>query len=141
MNLATSTVRPPLILSRRDVLRLEALLASSSAAGTPVASQLEAELERAELREAGAIPADVVTMNSQVVCLEEGSGTERHLTLVYPHQVDGTPGQVSVLAPVGAALLGLSVGQSIDWPLPGGRTTRLRVLALTFQPEAAGLAE
>lgn len=141
MNSTNPTARPPLILSRRDALRLESLLASRPSAGLQVASQLEAELDRAELRDADAIPADVVTMNSEVVCVDEDSGVERRLTLVYPHQLDDTAGQVSVLAPVGAALLGLSVGQSIEWPLPGGRTTRLRVLAIPFQPEAAGHAE
>ena len=60
------------------------------------------------------------------------------MTLVYPHDADGTPGKVSILAPVGSALLGLRTGQAIDWPMPGGNSTRLRVLEIRYQPEAAG---
>lgn len=129
---------PPLIVSERDLSRLEALLASPAGAASPIAERLEAELLRAEVRPAGEIPADVVTMNSEVVCVDESTGSERRLRLVYPNQMDGSPGQVSVLAPVGAALLGLSLGQSIEWPLPGGRSVRLRVAEVTWQPEASG---
>jgi regulator of nucleoside diphosphate kinase len=129
---------PPLIISERDLGRLEALLASPAGAASPVAERLEAELLRAEVRPAGEIPADVVTMNSEVVCVDESTGAERRLRLVYPQQLDGSAGQVSVLAPVGAALLGLSRGQSIEWTLPGDRTTRLRVTEVTSQPEATG---
>lgn len=129
---------PPLIISERDLSRLEALLASPAGAASPVAERLEAELLRAEVRPSAEIPPDVVTMNSEVVCVDESSGAERRLRLVYPQQLDGSAGQVSVLAPVGAALLGLSLGQSIEWPLPGDRSTRLRVTEVTSQPEAAG---
>jgi regulator of nucleoside diphosphate kinase len=57
---------------------------------------------------------------------------------VYPHDADVDQGKVSVLAPVGSALLGLSVGQSIRWPLPGGKTRHLGVVTVSYQPEAAG---
>jgi regulator of nucleoside diphosphate kinase len=60
------------------------------------------------------------------------------LTLVYPRDADGSAHKVSVLAPVGSALLGLRVGETIDWPMPGGRSARLQVLAIRYQPEAAG---
>jgi len=129
---------PPLIISERDLGRLEALLASPAGAASSVAEQLEAELLRAEVRPPAEIPADVVTMNSEVVCVDESTGAERRLRLVYPQQLDGSPGQVSVLAPVGAALLGLSIGQSIEWPLPGGRSVRLKVTEVASQPEASG---
>ena len=84
-----------------------------------------------------AMPANVVTMNSRVHCREEGSGKDYHLTLVYPHDA-GKEGTVSVLAPVGTALLGMSVGQHIDWPTPGGKVLQLTLLAVEYQPEAAG---
>ena len=63
---------------------------------------------------------------------------ERELALVYPRDADGSAHKVSILAPVGSALLGLRTGDSIDWPMPGGRTARLEVLAIRYQPEAAG---
>ena len=135
----------PLIVSVRDMRRLEALLASPAGAAAPMAALLEGELVRADVREAADIPADVVTMNSEVVCIDEESGKEFVVRLVYPQ--DAGSGQktgqqrVSVLAPIGAALLGLSVGSSITWPLPGGRETRMRVKAVTYQPEAAGKQE
>ena len=133
--------QPHLVVSVRDARRLEALLASEAGAASPVAAALEAELLRAELREPAEIPADVVTMNSQLLCVDEASGAERVLRLVYPAEADASKGQVSVLAPVGAALLGLSAGQSIEWPLPNGRSTRLRVLRVLDQPEAGGRAD
>ena len=131
---------PPIVMSSRDARRLEQLI-ESEGAGNPVAAGLEAEIARAEIREPGAMPADVVTMNSDVLCVEEDSGTEHALRLVYPRDADGARGRVSVLAPVGAALLGLSVGQSIEWPLPGGRSTRIRVSSVVYQPEAAGVID
>ncbi len=133
-----SSVLPPIIVSSHDIRRLEALLASPLAAGSVVAAQLEQELTRAEVREPAAMPADVVTMNSEVECLDAASGVSRRLRLVYPVDADVDAGRVSVLAPVGAALLGLSAGQSIDWPLPGGKTSRLQVQRVVEQPEAAG---
>lgn len=132
---------PSLVMSVRDVRRLEQLLASDEVAGSPVAEALEGELLRAELREPGAMPPDVVTMNSEVLCIDETTGAERVLRLVYPTDADASKGHVSVLAPVGAALLGLAAGQTIEWPLPGGKSTRLRVKAVLYQPEASGSTE
>ena len=84
------------------------------------------------------MPPDAITMNSTARFRDESSGEERELTLVYPRDADGSPDKVSILAPVGSALLGLRAGQTIDWPLPGGRSTRLQVLEIRYQPEAAG---
>ena len=84
------------------------------------------------------MPRDTATMNSRVLCVDEKTGAEHQLQLVYPRDADPAQGKVSVLAPVGAALLGLSAGQAIDWPLPGGRSTRLRVLHVIDQSEAHG---
>lgn len=125
---------PPIILSSRDLPRLEAMLENAQG---PVAEALEAELVRADVRAPEALPADVVTMNSQVVCVD-AEGNEQTVRLVFPSEADAAAGKVSVLAPVGAALLGLAAGQSIEWPLPGGRTTRMRVDRVLYQPEAAG---
>jgi regulator of nucleoside diphosphate kinase len=72
-----------------------------------------------------------------VHCREESSGKDYHLKLVYPQDAGGE-GCVSILAPVGSALLGLSVGQHIDWKAPGGKVLQLTLLAVEYQPEAAG---
>ena len=83
------------------------------------------------------MPAGVVTMNSRVR-FADAAGATREFQLCYPKDMTGSPDQLSVLAPVGAALLGLSAGQAIDWPLPDGGNTRLTVLDVVWQPEAAG---
>lgn len=134
----TSGLPPPLIISSRDLARLEALLDSPVLSRHPAALALMDELNRAEVRSPEQIPADVVTMHSRVECEDVASGEEHVLTLVYPSEADVERGRVSVLAPVGTALLGLSVGQSIDWQAPGGRALRLRVKSVRYQPEAAG---
>lgn len=128
---------PQIILSSQDLQRLERLLDSVSPEEAPGLDALRRELDRAEVVEPDAIPANVVTMNSTVRFVDELSGREFELTLAYPDDMHLTHGTVSILAPIGSALLGLSVGQTIDWALPGDRTTTLRILAVTYQPEAA----
>ena len=85
-------------------------------------------------------PHNLGEIVSACVRLEEAGQAdhERELTLVYPRDADGSSEKVSILAPVGSALLGLRVGDVIDWPMPGGRSARLHVLAIRYQPEAAG---
>jgi regulator of nucleoside diphosphate kinase len=126
--------RPTIVLSSLDVERIENLLDRLPAGE---AQQLRTELERADVREPADMPADVVTMNSTVTFSEEGTGERITMSLVYPGAA-GKPGTVSVLAPVGSALLGLARGQEIDWPMPGGRARHLRVMEIDYQPEASG---
>lgn len=133
----TDQATPALIVSRLDCDRLEALLEQPAQAGTEF-DALRDELARAEVREPRDMPADAITMNSTARFLDETTGAEREITLVYPRDADGSPERVSVLAPVGSALLGLRAGQSIEWPVPGGQRTRLRVLEVRYQPEASG---
>ncbi|WP_122571481.1 nucleoside diphosphate kinase regulator [Pseudomonas viridiflava] len=128
---------PSLILTRLDVQRLESLIDSQDDS-MPGIQALQAELDRAEqVVGHDEVPEGVVTMNSRLHCREESSGKDYHLTLVYPKDA-GVEGTVSVLAPMGSALLGLQVGQHIDWPAPGGKTLKLTLLAVEYQPEAAG---
>ena len=135
--MTATTGRPPLVLSRLDCDRLDTLLEQPANAG-PQFDALREELARAEVREPRDMPPDAITMNSTARFRDESTGEERELTLVYPRDADGSPDKVSILAPVGSALLGLRAGQSIEWTLPGGRSTRLRVLGIQYQPEAAG---
>ncbi len=100
--------------------------------------KLEQELLRAHVVPREQIPADVVTMHSRVVFEDEGTGERREITLVYPGRADIAAGAISVLTPVGTALLGLRVGQSIAWELPGGGKRRYRIVEVPYQPEAAG---
>ncbi len=127
--------RPEIILSSIDAERLDALVASQSFFGR---ADLEAELARAKVVDPQDVPADVVTMNSTVKFSVEGSGDDIELTLVYPKDVEDSGRTISILAPVGSALLGLSQGDAIDWPKPGGGQIRLTVKEVTFQPERSG---
>jgi len=133
-----SGLPPSIIVSVRDIARLEALLDSPALSRHPAAIALAQELERAQVLPPEEIPEGIVTMHSRVDCVDELNNETHSLTLVYPHEADFDKGRVSVLAPVGSALLGLSVGQTIDWAAPGGRQLRLRVTAVHYQPEAAG---
>lgn len=129
---------PPITVSSRDLARLEQLLDSPGLRHVPAALALGEELERATVLAPEHMPADVVTMNSTVHCVDELSGETHHVTLSYPNEADVARQRVSVLAPVGSALLGLAVGSVIDWRAPGGRELRVRVTAISHQPEAAG---
>lgn len=124
---------PAIVLSRLDLDRIESLLEREAPADS---ERLRAELDRAEVREPNDMPDDVITMNSTARFVDVASGDEHEMTLVYPRDA-GAAGTVSILAPVGSALLGLRVGQQIDWTGPGGRPLRLRVLAISYQPEAS----
>ena len=128
---------PPILITRVDCDRLEALLDSRAVRSLPGLDALRVELERAELVEPREIPREVATMNSKVKFIEDASGKTFELTLVYPQQA-GQPESISILAPVGSALLGLRVGQTIQWPMPGGKTSELRLLEVLEQPEAEG---
>lgn len=99
---------------------------------------LSSELDRAEVVDSEAIAGNVVTMNSRVVFENEETGESSEVSLVYPRQSVPGLGRISVLAPVGTALLGLSVGQTIDWPMPDGKLKRLRIVKILYQPEQAG---
>ena len=90
--------------------------------------KLQAELDRAIVLDAEKVPADVVTMHTPVRYVDEATGERRIVVIVYPHEADAARGRISVLAPVGAALLGLSVGHAIEWEFPHGERRRLRVL-------------
>jgi regulator of nucleoside diphosphate kinase len=127
---------PDLLISSRDLQRLEAVLGALPL-HTPGIELLQAELDRAEVRAPQQMPANVVTMNSSVVFEIEETGERFQRTLCYPHATD-KPDAVSILAPLGCALLELSIGQSIDWPLPGGKTRSVRVIDIAYQPERAG---
>jgi regulator of nucleoside diphosphate kinase len=99
---------------------------------------LEHELDRAEIVAPDAVPSDVVTMNSEVRLKDLDSGQVLTYRLVFPTQARGQ-NTVSVLAPIGTAILGYRVGDVIEWRVPKG-VRRLKVLDVVYQPEAAGIA-
>ena len=129
--------RPTIIINDLDAERIDILLEQPAYAGLPIADALNAELDRAQMCSPEEMPHDVVTMNSRVKFRNLSDGEVRVRTLVYPAKMTDSNTQLSVMAPVGAALLGLRVGDSIHWELPGGVATHLEVLELEYQPEAA----
>lgn len=130
--------RPKIIISSLDAERLDALLDSLPHGSFPGKDDLESELARAEIVEPKDVPATVITMNSTVKFRVESSSEDFTLTLVYPKDMDSSSSKISILAPVGSALIGLSVGDSIEWPKPGGGVLRVRVEEVVYQPERSG---
>lgn len=122
----------PIMISEPDLEQLTTLLRAARA--HQVDERLGEELERAVVVPSTEIPPDIVTMNSRVTFVDAASGAATTVLLVYPHDADATRGRLSVFAPIGAALLGLSVGQSITWDLPHGRTRTIRVTAVDRDP-------
>ena len=119
--------RPPLVVLFGDYTQLRELAQDHD---------LSDELDRAIVVPSERMPRDVVTMHSRCVYIDENVGVQREIELVYPDEADPAEGKVSVLAPIGSALLGLAAGQSIDWKHPGGRVHRLRLVRVLHQPDA-----
>jgi regulator of nucleoside diphosphate kinase len=100
-------------------------------------NRLEAELDRAEIVDPKDIPANVITMRSTVRLKDLVTGDENTYSLVFPTEADFSQGKISVLAPIGTAILGYKCGDTIEWNVPSGRR-RLQVDDVIYQPEAAG---
>jgi regulator of nucleoside diphosphate kinase len=132
------TRRPKIVISESDAERLDTLLDSLPANAFPGKAELEAELDRAEIVPPRDIPPAVVTMNSTVKFRMSSSNEEFCLTLVYPKDVDQSGKTISILAPVGSAMLGLSQGDEIEWPRPGGGTLKVTIEEIVYQPERVG---
>jgi len=127
-------VEESIIVTNVDLQHLIPVLEQND---TPASDALDAELRRAQVVEWASVPPDVVTMNTEVVYEDVDTGVRRTVRVVYPRDSDSAKGHVSVLAPIGSALLGLRVGQSIEWSLPKGRR-RVRVVEIRYQPESHG---
>jgi len=130
--------RPKIVLSTLDADRLETLLETLPVSAFPGKAELEAELARAEIVEPKDVPPTVVSMNSTVRFKVQSSSEEFKLTLVYPKDMDSSGNKISILAPVGSALLGLSQGDQIEWPKPGGGLLRVIIEEIVYQPERSG---
>lgn len=98
---------------------------------------LEAELDRAEIVDPKRIPASVITMRSKVRLKDLVSGEAKVYSLVFPTEANFKEGKISVLAPIGTAILGYKSGDCIEWPVPSG-VRKLKVDEILYQPEAAG---
>lgn len=98
---------------------------------------LEKELDRGHIVRSQEIPGDVITMNSEVHLRDMATRKEITYKVVFPDDADAGQGRVSVLAPIGTALLGYRVGDVIEWQVPAG-PVKLKVEKILYQPEASG---
>lgn len=126
-----------LYISEHDRRRIRELLAAVDPADRASGRDLDVELRLGKVVLPAEMPRDVVTMNSRVRLTDLDSGAELVYTLVFPADADFKAGKISVLAPIGTALLGERVGTEIQWEVPAG-VRRLRIEELLYQPEAAG---
>jgi len=129
---------PPIVVTEPDYDKLVRFVDRQSAALPRVTRFLENELGRAEIVPSRNVPPDVVTMNSRLLFRTAANGLSRAVTLVYPAEADLMAGRLSIMTPVGVALLGLRSGQSMTWEDRIGETKTLTVQHVLFQPEATG---
>lgn len=113
-------------ITEKDYLRLRALIKNFE----DEAAELDLELDTANIISSEDAPSDLVTMNSKVHYINLSDQKEHTVEIVYPKDADTHAGKVSILAPIGTALLGLRKGQSISWKLPSGKVKELRVLGV-----------
>lgn len=130
-------MKPTIIVSSQDLERIEALL-DTLPPDSPAARSLLEELDRADIVAPQDVPSSVVTMRSKVRFQIDEPQETFCLTLSYPREMQEVPDGISILTPIGTALLGLSVGDSIDWPRPDGQLVKVRIVEVLYQPERAG---
>lgn len=131
-----------IVITESDYARLQRLIESSRRFRRRDAQHLDAleqELERATIARAEEVPDDLVTMNSRVRVEDLDSGHMYAYQIVFPKDADLAKNRISVLAPIGTALLGYGAGTTVEWQVPSGMR-RLRILDVEYQPEAAGVA-
>jgi len=129
-----------IFITRTDQERLEKLiqLEEEFTPGSKMhLEELKSELKRAVITESQDIPSDVITMRSQVLLRDLNCEEELICTLVYPDEADMLEGRISVLAPIGMAILGYRENDKVEWAIPGGIAS-LKVVKVLFQPEANG---
>ena len=133
-------MKDSIFITKADFAKLSQLIEGQRTAHSIDRSALEnlaQELDRAEIVDPQDVPANVVTMNSEVLLKDLDSGEVMRYRLIFPAQVR-SGNSISILAPIGTALLGYREGDVIEWPVPRGRR-RLQVLTVLSQPEAAGV--
>ncbi|NLJ76665.1 MAG: nucleoside diphosphate kinase regulator [Peptococcaceae bacterium] len=129
-----------IFITEKDKIKLQKLINEAKEfhpSSEVYLNNLEQELDRAQLVDSQKVPHDVITMHSKVLLRDIDSGEEMIYTLVYPNEANIMEDKISVLAPVGTAIIGLREKDAIDWKIPSGMV-RLEVKEILYQPEAAG---
>jgi regulator of nucleoside diphosphate kinase len=123
-----------------DLQRLNKLLREAEHTdyrGSEYLDKLRAELDHAQIVPSQAISQEIITMNSKVVLFDLATRKKETYTLVFPEDADISQGKISILAPIGTAMLGYRIGDTFEWQVPAGKR-RLKVKRIIYQPEAAG---
>lgn len=131
--------KPPITVTTTDLSRLQSLVNSArqdTRVPVELLDALEGELARAKVVPPWELPPDVVAMNSTIWFQDEETGEEECYTLVYPTQADVSQNRLSVMAPIGTALIGYRIGDVIEWKVPAG-ISRLRITRVEHQQESA----
>lgn len=132
---------PPITITLADFMVIDRLLSSDALAHeTRIVKYLEGELERADIVASKDLPTNVVTMNSVVTYSDSKTGTTETATLVYPDAADAGANTISLLTPVGAALIGVPAGQSITWYRADGGAHTVRVIEVKQPVKSAANA-
>jgi regulator of nucleoside diphosphate kinase len=132
--------QPSIFLTTKDVEKLRDLIREAyhtEYRGSDYLKQLAAEIEKASVVQPDQIPADVITLNSTARLIDQDTDEEMVYTLVFPEDADPSQVKISILAPIGTAMLGYKVGDTFEWDTPGGKRI-IHVREVLYQPEASG---
>jgi len=138
--MSSKTGSKTIYITDNDMTRLEELLevaGENTTRDNKHLEELSSELLRAEVVESAEIPANVVTMNSQVLLLDMDTNESKTYKLVFPREANLEQNRISTLAPIGTAMIGSRVGNVIRWNAPAG-VRRMKIVKILYQPEAAG---
>ncbi len=124
-------------ITRADMERLRNLIQAYNGRDTPYLESLEEELDRAKIVDPKDIPHNIVTMNSAVRIRDLDNGEETTVMLVFPDKKETSEKTVSILAPIGTALIGYGEGDTIEWEVPAGKK-RFQIMEIVYQPERVG---
>ena len=132
--------QPTIFVTTNDAAKLRELIRKSFHSdyrGSEYLTKLAEEIEKASVVEADQVPSDVITLNSTARLVDQNTDEEMRYTLVFPEDADVSKGKISVLAPIGTAMLGYKTGDTFAWDTPGGKRI-IRVKEILYQPEASG---
>ena len=132
--------QPKIFVTTKDATKLRELIRKafhSDYRGSDYLKKLSEEIEKASVVEPDQIPPDVITLNSTARLVDQNTDEEMLYTLVFPEDADVSQGKISILAPIGTAMLGYKTGDTFEWDTPGGKRL-IRVKEILYQPEASG---
>ena len=132
--------QPQIFITTKDAQKLRELIRNafhSNYRGSEYLKKLEEEIEKASVVEPDQIPPDVITLNSTARLIDQNTDEEMLYTLVFPEDADVSKGKISILAPIGTAMLGYKTGDTFEWDTPSG-VCIFRVKEILYQPEASG---